>query len=147
MPLQDTGIIKGSTNEAILVNPKSAYVIQGKCPHGCSPCYFVAGSTWVDDVDQATIFRNWEAGQIAATEARRWTLIEHCGIGLQQARHRGESQDPEDPPKRRWIPAFAGMTVLHARALAICARLNRWPRPRQVSGRRVRASLADVGPR
>lgn len=70
MALENTGMIVGERNSALIIAPQSAYIIEAKCANGCPPIYWVASKTWVDDVDLATIFRSIEAGEIALGQAR-----------------------------------------------------------------------------
>lgn len=79
MALEYTGIIVSDKSAAILVAPESAFVITAQCTYGCGPCFYVAGRTWVDDVDQATIFRSYEGGEIAKNQAREALgSMQHC---------------------------------------------------------------------
>lgn len=70
MPLEFTGLVVGKDNSALIVAPQSAYILAAQCVHGCNEVFYVAGATWVSDVDLASIFRSMEAGQRALLEAR-----------------------------------------------------------------------------
>lgn len=70
MALDHTGMIIGERNSALIISPQSAFVVCANCFRGCGQVFYVAGRTWVDDVDCATIFRNEDAAEIAKGEAR-----------------------------------------------------------------------------
>lgn len=63
-------MIVGERNSAVLISPSSAYVVSAMCVRGCGRVFYVAGRTWVDDVDFATIYRNEDAGSLARIDAR-----------------------------------------------------------------------------
>jgi hypothetical protein len=78
MSLEHTGLIIGREKSAVMLNPKSAWVVQCLCPYGCDPAFYVAARSWVEDIDQATIFRSFDAAQIAIVHARQALTADQC---------------------------------------------------------------------
>jgi hypothetical protein len=60
MALGNTGLIAGEYHSALLISPRSAFVVTAQCAHGCAQAFYVAGSRWVWSVDEATSSARWK---------------------------------------------------------------------------------------